>query len=152
MEGLPINATDTLREFQRWLSRSGYKYPMVGCKVNASDIQAAVKFAISATGCVIERKHLASLVELARIGAANVLHTKSAPSVTPTNPQIHAGMAGMKARKIGAANANEKQRRPLFRGLRFAILLYQYNQLSSVLSRRWAISSHSSMRMISMLP
>lgn len=82
MEGLPMNATDTLREFQRWLSRSGYKYPMVGCKVNASDIQAAVKFAISATGCMIERKHLASLVELARIGAANILHTKSAPCIT----------------------------------------------------------------------
>ena len=82
MEGLPINAPNVLREFQRWLSRSGYKYPMVGCKVNASDIQAAVKFAISATGCVIERKHLASLVELARIGAANVLHTKSAPCIT----------------------------------------------------------------------
>lgn len=82
MEGLPINAPNVLREFQRWLSRSGYKYPMVGCRVNASDIQAAVKFAISATGCVIERKHLASLVELARIGAANVLHTKSAPCIT----------------------------------------------------------------------
>ena len=82
MEGLPINAPNVLREFQRWLSRSGYKYPMVGCRVNASDVQAALKFAISATGCVIERKHLASLVELARIGAANVLHTKSAPCIT----------------------------------------------------------------------
>ena len=82
MEGLPINATNTLKEFQRWLSRSGYKYPMVGCKVNASDVQAAVKFAISATGCVIERKHLASLIELARIGAASVLRTKSVPCIT----------------------------------------------------------------------
>lgn len=82
MEGLPINVPNVLREFQRWLSRSGYKYPMVGCKVNASDVQAAVKFAISATGCVIERKNLASLVELAQIGAANVLHTKSAPCIT----------------------------------------------------------------------
>ena len=82
MEGLPVNVSNTLREFQRWLSRSGYKYPMVGCGVNASDVQAAVKFAISATGCVIERKHLASLIELARIGAANVLHTKSAPCIT----------------------------------------------------------------------
>lgn len=82
MEGLPINAPNVLREFQRWLSRSGYKYPMVGCKVNASDVQAAVRFAISATGCMIERKHLASLVELAQIGAANVLRTKSAPCIT----------------------------------------------------------------------
>ena len=82
MEGLLINATDTLREFQRWLSRSGYKYPMVGCKANASDIQAAVKFAIAATGCVIERKHLASLIELAQIGAANVLQAKSAPCIS----------------------------------------------------------------------
>lgn len=82
MEGLPINAPNVLREFQRWLSRSGYKYPMVGCKVNASDIQAAVKFAISATGCMIERKHLASLIELAQIGAANVLRTKSASCIT----------------------------------------------------------------------
>lgn len=82
MEGLPINAPNVLREFQRWLSRSGYKYPMVGCKVNASDIQAAVKFAISATGCVIERKYLASLIELAQIGAAKVLRTKSAPCIT----------------------------------------------------------------------
>ena len=82
MEGLPINAPNVLREFQRWLSRSGYKYPMVGCRVNALDVQAALKFAIAAMGCVIEREHLASLVELARIGAANVLHTISAPCIT----------------------------------------------------------------------
>jgi molybdenum cofactor biosynthesis enzyme len=82
MEGLPINAPNVLREFQRWLSRSGYKYPMVGCRVNASDVQAAVRFAIAATGCVIERKHLASLIALAQIGAANVLRTKSAPCIT----------------------------------------------------------------------
>ena len=82
MEGLPINAPNVLREFQRWLSRSGYKYPMVGCRVNASDVQAALKFAIAAMGCVIERKHLASLVYLAKVGAGTMLHSESAPCIT----------------------------------------------------------------------
>lgn len=75
-------ASDVLREYLRWLSRSGYKYPMVGCRVNASDVQAALKFAIAEMGCVIERNHLASLADLARIGAASVLKTKSVPCIT----------------------------------------------------------------------
>lgn len=82
MEGLPINAPNVLREFQRWLSRSGYKYPMVGCRVNASDVQAALKFAIAAMGCVIERRHLAPLVDLAKVGAGRMLHSKSVPCIT----------------------------------------------------------------------
>lgn len=82
MEGLPINAPNVLREFQRWLSRSGYKYPMVGCRVNASDVQAALKFAIAAMGCVIERKHLAPLVDLAKVGAGSMLRSKSVPCIT----------------------------------------------------------------------
>lgn len=72
MEGLPINTPSVLREFQRWLSRSGYKYPMVGCRVNAMQLQSAIKDAITLVGLVIPMEHVSSLVKLAELGASNI--------------------------------------------------------------------------------
>ena len=61
-----------LREYLRWLSRSGYKYPMVGCPVNVVQLQAAVKDAITLAGLVIPMEHVSSLVKLAELGVSNV--------------------------------------------------------------------------------